>query len=274
MENIFLSPKEISNKTIEVGKKKANKSTKALILLGILAGAFISLGAIGAITMSALIHDKGIATLVAASVFPVGLMLVLIAGGELFTGNNLMTLGMLKGEYTAKDMLRNWGLVYIGNFIGALIMAILVYYSGLYTGAIGEKAVAIALKKVGLMEKIGWHGLMIRGILCNIVVVLAVWMSYGAKDITGKIFACWFPIMLFVLSGYEHSIANMFYLYIGKLLNNSIETMDIWLNNIIPVTIGNIVGGGLIIPIFYKMIFDDGKLSYKGENERFRKINL
>lgn len=274
MENIYLSPKEISDKTIEVGKKKAQKSTKVLLVLGILAGIFISLGAVGAITMSTLIHDKGIASLVAASVFPVGLMLVLIAGGELFTGNNLMTLGLLNGEYTLKEMLRNWGLVYLGNFIGALMMAVLIYYSGLFTGDVGKKAVAIAVKKVGLISKIGLHGVIVRGILCNIVVVLAVWMSYGAKDITGKIFACWFPIMLFVLSGYEHSIANMFYLYIGRFIDNSITFGGIWLNNIIPVTIGNVVGGGLIVPIFYKMIFGPSKTSRSKNGEKLRKIIL
>lgn len=251
----YLIPLEIANATVEVGYAKANKSSLSLLLLGILAGAFIAFGAVGATTMAALVGDKGLAKLIGAALFPIGLMLVIMAGAELFTGNNLMTLGVMTGRYSIKDMLRNWIIVYIGNFIGSIAIAILVAKTGLYLGDVGETAIAIATKKVTIVTNLGLGAIVSRAILCNIIVVLAVWLATGAKDITGKIFACWFPIMLFVLSGYEHSIANMFYIYVGKYMGAEIIESQIWLNNIIPVTIGNLIGGAVIIPISYYLIF-------------------
>ncbi len=251
----YLTPSEIAEATVNVGYAKATKSSLSLLLLGILAGAFIAFGAVGATTMGALIGDAGLAKLMGASVFPVGLMLVLMAGAELFTGNNLMTLGVMTGRYSVKDMLRNWTLVYIGNFIGSIAVALLVAKSGLYTGAVAEKAIAIATKKASIMTSLGMGAVLSRAVLCNIIVVLAVWLAIGAKDITGKIFACWFPIMLFVLSGYEHSIANMFFIYVGKYVGAELTHTQIWMNNIIPVTIGNLIGGAIIVPVFYYLIF-------------------
>ncbi|WP_432663491.1 formate/nitrite transporter family protein [Wukongibacter baidiensis] len=251
----YLTPLEIAKATIETGHAKATKSSLSLLLLGILAGAFIAFGAVGSTTMSALVGDKGLAKLIGAAVFPVGLMLVVMAGAELFTGNNLMTLGVMTGRYNYKDMFRNWTLVYIGNFIGSIAVAILVAKTGLYTGAITDKAIAIATKKATIMTSLGLGSVLSRAILCNIIVVLAVWLATGAKDMTSKIFACWFPIMLFVLSGYEHSIANMFFIYVGKYVGAEITQSQIWINNIIPVTIGNLIGGAVIVPIFYYLIF-------------------
>ncbi len=251
----YLTPLEIAKATIEAGYAKANKSSLSLLLLGILAGAFIAFGAVGSTTMGALVGDKGLAKLIGAAVFPVGLMLVVMAGAELFTGNNLMTLGVVTGRYNMKDMLRNWFIVYIGNFIGSIAIAVLVAKTGLYAGAVGETAMAIATKKVNIMANLGLGAVLSRAILCNIIVVLAVWLATGARDITSKIFACWFPIMLFVLSGYEHSIANMFFIYVGKYIGADITGAEIWMNNIIPVTIGNLMGGAVIVPVFYYLIF-------------------
>ncbi|WP_432665934.1 formate/nitrite transporter family protein [Wukongibacter baidiensis] len=261
MDKRMLSSKEIAEVTVNVGYAKATKSSLSLLLLGILAGAFIAFGAVGATTMGALVGDIGLAKLIGAAVFPVGLMLVVMAGAELFTGNNLMTLGLMTGKYNFKDMLRNWVLVYIGNFIGSIIIAILIAKTGLYTGAVADKAIAIATKKATIMTSLGLGAVLARAILCNIIVVLAIWLATGAKDITSKIFACWFPIMLFVLSGYEHSIANMFFIYVGKFVGAEITGAQIWMNNIIPVTIGNLIGGAVIVPIFYYLIFlkDDKK---------------
>lgn len=255
MDKSMLSPKEIAEATVNVGCAKATKPSISLFLLGILAGAFIAFGAVGATTMGALVGDTGLAKLIAAAIFPVGLMLVVMAGAELFTGNNLMTLGLMIGRYGFKDMLRNWGIVYLGNFIGSIVVAILVAKTGLYTGAVADKAIAIATKKATIMTSLGLGAVLSRAILCNIIVVLSVWLATGAKDIIGKIFACWFPIMLFVLSGYEHSIANMFYIYVGKYVGAEITQTQIWMNNLIPVTIGNLIGGAVIVPIFYYLIF-------------------
>ncbi|WP_432402278.1 formate/nitrite transporter family protein [Wukongibacter sp. M2B1] len=255
MDKRMLSPKEIAEATVNVGYAKATKPSLSLFLLGILAGAFIAFGAVGSTTMGALVGDKGLAKLMGAAIFPIGLMLVIMAGAELFTGNNLMTLGILTGRYSIRDMLRNWVLVYIGNFIGAIVVALLVVKTGLYSGVVADTAMAIATKKATIMTSLGLGAVLSRAILCNVIVVLAVWLATGGKDITSKIFACWFPVMLFVLSGYEHSIANMFFIYVGKYVGAEITQTQIWINNLIPVTIGNLIGGAIVVPIFYYLIF-------------------
>jgi formate/nitrite transporter len=176
--------------------------------LGIFAGVFIGFGAYGftVITSGAGTgFEATFAKYIGAGVFPVGLMLVVICGAELFTGNNLMTLSLFKKEITVGAMLRNWGVVWAANLVGSVLLAYLMSQSGLYGEAMTAKAIGIAEAKcaIPLMPVI------IRAIFCNMLVCLAVWMQSGAKDIIGKIFAIWFPIMLFVLSGFEHSVANM-----------------------------------------------------------------
>ena len=190
--------------------------------------------------------DIGLAKLLGAMIFPVGLMLVVVCGAELFTGNNLMTIAVLDKKITIQQMFRNWGLVWIANLIGSLFLAILVYYSNLLTGDALSKAISTAEIKVGLPILQAFF----RGILCNIVVVLAVWLATSAQDIVSKIFACWFPIMLFVLCGFEHSVANMFFIPMGMMLGANIGILDFILNLII-VTFGNIIGGAIIIPFTY-----------------------
>ncbi len=255
MENRILSPAEIAEATVEGGYAKTTKPMLSLLLLGILAGGFIAFGAVGSTLMVALVGDTGLGKLAGAAVFPVGLMFVVMAGAELFTGNNLMTIGVMYGKYSIKDMLRNWIPVYIGNFIGSIAVAVLIASTGLFTGGIGDKAIAIAIGKTSIITNLGLGAVISRAILCNIIVVLAVWLATGTKDMISKIFACWFPIMLFALSGYEHSVANMFFIYVGKFLGAEITQADIWINNLIPVTIGNIIGGGIIVPTFYYLIF-------------------
>lgn len=253
MEKRMLTPKEIAGATINAGVGKSKLSALQMIVLGIFAGAFIAFGAQGAITIGQTLGkiDVGLGKFAFAAAFPVGLMLVVICGAELFTGNNLMFLGVLAGKYGMGKMLRNWIFVYIGNFIGSIAIAAMVVSAGLMNGAAGQKAVAIATAKVGIPA----GELILRAMLCNILVVLAVWLATGAKDVTGKIFACWFPIMLFVLSGYEHSIANMFFIPVGKFIGAEITWGQIWMNNVIPVTIGNILGGAVIVPVFYYLAY-------------------
>jgi len=251
MERRMLTPEEIAHTTIEVGCGKAEKSTSTLLILGILAGIYISFGAAGATVMLGTIGDPGLSRLAAGIIFPVGLMLVVMAGAELFTGNNLMTLGCLHRKYGVYGILRNWTLVYIGNLIGSLIIAYIISLTGIYSGSIADMGVSLVNSKIGLtmIQAVS------RGILCNIIVVLAVWLATGAQDITGKIFACLFPILLFIVSGYEHSIANMYFFAIGKFIGHPISWSEIWFNNLIPVTFGNIIGGGIIIPILYYLVY-------------------
>lgn len=255
MDKKMLSPKEIAKATVNVGYEKVNKSSTTLLFLGVLAGAFIAFGAVGSTIMGALVKDEGVAKFIGASVFPVGLILVIMAGAELFTGNNLMTLGLMTKRYGVKDMFRNWIIVYAGNFIGSLAVALLIAKSGLYEGVVADTAISIAVKKTTIITNLGLGAVLSRAILCNIIVVLAVWLATGAKDMIGKIFSCWFPIMLFVLSGYEHSIANMFFIYVGKYIGAEITQAEIWINNLIPVTVGNLIGGAIIVPVCYYLIF-------------------
>jgi len=157
-----------------------------------------------------------------------------------------MTLAVAKNKTTKLKLLKNWSLVYIANFIGALLLAILLYYSGILDGYSATKAVSIAQAKASIPIQ----QLFIRGILCNVVVTLAVWMATGAQDIISKIFACWFPIMLFVLCGFEHSIANMFFIPMGMMLGANISILELIIN-LIFVTLGNLLGGAFFVPFIY-----------------------
>ena len=165
---------------------------------------------------------------------------------ELFTGNNLMTLAVMNKKITTGQMLKNWSVVWVSNLVGSVLLALIVVYTGVLDGDAGTKAIAIAEGKASLsvMTMIG------RGILCNVLVVLAVWMATSSQDIISKIFACWFPIMLFVLCGFEHSVANMYFIPAGMLLGAKI-TMGALIKNLVCVTIGNILGGAIIVPCLY-----------------------
>lgn len=258
----MLTPNEIASKNVEIGIKKSKLSNNKKILLAILAGIFIGFGAHGGLTIMQNLGniDIGLSKFLGASVFPVGLMLVVMAGAELFTGNNLMVLSLMDGKIKTKDMISSWVLVYIGNFLGSLFLAFLVSKSGLVNESIKDLSISIAIGKV----EIPFTQALIRGFLCNILVVLAVWMASGSESFASKILSIWFPIMLFVLIGYEHSVANMFYIPLGKFLGANISFKEMWLNNLIPVTIGNILGGGLFISVIYYLIY----IAKKEEREK------
>jgi formate/nitrite transporter len=193
---------------------------------------------------------------------------VVIAGAELFTGNCMMPLGSLAGCTPMYGVVRNWFWVYIANFIGSVLIAILIYNSGLWRGPVGVNALKIAAGKMAMPMNEAFF----RGILCNWIVVLAVWMSMAATDIIGKIFACFFPIMLFVASGFEHSIANMYFMSMGIFVKGSdaittaanlapeklaAVTWGGFFHNLIPVTIGNMVGGILFVAVFYYLVYKE-----------------
>lgn len=246
MDKSFLTPIQIANATVESGIKKSKLSTKKSLLLGILAGLFIGLGALGNILISQTIKDPGLAKFAGASIFPIGLMLVVVCGAELFTGNNLMSMAVMDKKITMKEMIRNWVLVYIANFIGAIILVAFIYFSDTLVKDAAIKSMNIAQSKAIL----GFTSAFLKGVMCNIIVVLAVWFATAGKDIVSKIFACWFPIMLFVLCGFEHSIANMFFIPMGMVLGADVSISQL-IFNLVAVTIGNIVGGAIIVPYIY-----------------------
>ena len=248
----MLGPNEIAERSISAGKTKANLSIKKTFIYSILAGMFIALAGVGA-TIGSYYGGK----LVGALIFPVGLIMVVIAGSQLFTGNNLMIMTWLKGEITLSKLLKNWLFVYLGNLVGAVLIALLVVYSGVFD-SISDSVIATAVTKSNLsfLEAI------FRGILCNSLVCIAIWMSFGTESASGKILTIIGPIFLFVLCGFEHSVANMFYGPAGvftALKNNiSVEGLSLlgfFIHNLIPVTIGNIIGGAGIVSLSYYLIY-------------------
>lgn len=250
MNNLFLSPAEMSKALSDIGEKKAKETIFELFIFGVLAGIYIAFGAsVAASVLSGGTLDPGLAKFLSGSVFSLGLMLVLILGSELFTGNILMTIGLINQRYSLARVLRNWLVVYLGNLFGSIIVAWFVFSSGLLfrsgeLTSIGVIAVNITDTKLqlGFMEALS------RGILCNMLVCLAVIMCIASKTIEGKMLGIYFPIMTFVASGYEHSVANMYFLPAGLLAKGEfLSRFFIIFNNLIPVTIGNIIGGLLIV---------------------------
>lgn len=245
MSNNYLTPKETADYVAELSITKASMTVKKRFLLSFMAGVFISLGSQGFLTIYSDLFLR-------AAVFPVGLMLIVLVGGELFTGNCLMTFGCLNKKIKVRNLITSISQVFLGNLIGSLFVVLLVYFSGMYKpdSTLATTIATVANAKVSQ----SFTQILFKGILCNILVALGVWFAYTAKDTIGKLFGCWFPVMLFVLCGYEHCVANMFFLPLGALVDNSITVSQI-LGNIIPATIGNFIGGGLLIPVFYHYVY-------------------
>lgn len=242
-----LSTQELTKKISALGIKKANTKVWQLLILGILAGLYIGFG--GHVFLVAL--EQGMGKIVGGAVFSSGLVLVVIAGAELFTGNIMMIVSTILSLYTVKKILKNWISVYIGNFVGSVLFALLIWKSGLLgdlanlTG-LGELAAKVAGAKMGLT----FSQAFIRGIFCNMLVILAIILATISKDIISKIFSCVVPIMVFVASGFEHCVANMYLIPLG-LLAKGVSGLDLlsMFHNILPVTLGNIFGGILILVI-------------------------
>jgi formate/nitrite transporter len=261
------TPKNIAETVAQtVGVSKATSPWLSVLVLGILAGAYIGFGGFLATTAtfdSAAKIGTGLSKLVSGAVFSVGLMLVVIAGGELFTGNNLMVSSVMSKEITFVKMMKRWGLVLVANFIGAIIIMLIFYWSGLWKtadGALGAAAVKTAYTKVSLT----FTEALVRAIGCNWLVCLAVWMALAARQTIGKIFAILFPVMAFVALGFEHNVANMYFIPTGIVFAQNLtlplaEGIDVnaltWANfllkNLIPVTIGNIIGGAVFVGMSY-----------------------
>lgn len=249
----MLTPKEVAQETCNIGYAKVTKNNVQVILSALIAGMAIAFGFYGYVVIvgqtdaSFLFLGKFIGALV----FPVGIVLILIGGGDLFTGNCLITLGCLNKQYKFRKVLKNLSLVFLGNFLGALLFVLLLYFSNIVSGQSKQLIIEIAKKKVSL----DFVEALFSGILCNIIVSMAVYISYSAKNVSGKILAVFLPVMLFVISGYEHSVANMFILPMAKALGSDITISEILLNNLLPVTIGNIIGGAVITPFLYYFVF-------------------
>ncbi len=269
-----LMPQDIANKAETVGVAKATSGFRRLLILGILAGAFIGMGAVFATTVAAgsSALPYGVARLLIGLVFSLGLILVVVGGAELFTGNNLIVMAWASRRITTAQLLRNWFWVYLGNFIGSLGTALLVFLGGQYmfgAGQVGTAALNIARAKVGL----GFVEALALGILCNALVCMAVWLTMGARTTTDKILAILFPISAFVAAGFEHSIANMYFIPVGLFIRDfapaefwttagldvanyaSLTWSSFFINNLLPVTIGNIIGGTVFVGAVYWLVY-------------------
>lgn len=265
-----LLPAEVARKAEEIGAAKARLDAMSTLILSFLAGAFISLGGIFSTTVIAGAGDLlpyGVARLLAGLAFCLGLILVVIAGAELFTGNNLIIIAWASGKVSTGALIRNWILVYAGNLAGSLATALLMYLTGQYEfggGAVGKTMLTIANAKVNL----DFVQAVALGMMCNALVCLAVWLTFGARTTTDKILAILFPITAFVAAGFEHSVANMYFIPAALLvkqfdpafgealgLNTPNLTVTGFVNNLVPVTIGNIIGGGLMVAAVYWFVY-------------------
>ena len=251
-DNGAFPPVEIARKVELLGVNKARTDFLTLFVLAVLAGSFISLGAIFYIvvtTDSAL--GLGLTRLIGGLAFSLGLILVVVAGAELFTGNNLIAMAWASGLIRFREVVRNWSIVYLGNVVGCLatvLLVVLADVAGLGEGAVGEAAIRIAWSKVSLTSVEAFF----RGILCNVFVCLAVWLAIGARSVAGKIMAIVFPITAFVTIGLEHSIANWFFVPYGMFLGGqALVPVSGFALTIIVVTVGNIIGGTLLVAGVY-----------------------
>lgn len=265
MEKRYLTPAETVVAIVENGKRVNTQSRGRTLVLSLLAGFYIAFGAQLATIVtqdSAGVIGTGLTRFVGGSVFSIGLMLVVICGAELFTGNSLLTKAALHGSIGWGRLAENWAIVLAGNLAGSLFLAWLVFETRIWEGGkLANHVVAIATAKCSLPF---WVAL-VRGILCNWLVCLAVFMATAARDVTGRLLACYVPIMAFVASGFEHSVANMYFIPAGLLLAQELGMADPVLSwqgfiaNIVPVTLGNIIGGVVFVAGAYWFVHLQGK---------------
>jgi len=275
MSKNFLTPAETANSFVDIGVYKAKMPKNKVLVSGFLAGAYIALAAQ---LMNMVTHDMigifgaGFTSFIGGSVFGIALVLVLVAGSDLFTGNTLLSMAWLNGNLSTKQVINNWTWVYIGNFIGAMFLLWLMYNSSLWLGhggEVGANAVALAYKKTHLSF---WEAF-IRGIGCNWLVCLAVVIVVSARDVASKILGAWFPVMAFIASGFEHCVANMFIIPAGITASHNPEvaqavmahhptwdlstlnTSSFIFDNLIPVTLGNIFSGAILVGAIYWFLY-------------------
>ena len=283
MNSNMLAPQQIVAANIAAAKGKTELPMLRVILLGIFAGMFIAGGASASSVAMHAVENVGLARFVAGAIFPVGLMMIVFVGGELFTGDCLMIMGCLHKEFPALRMIRVLVVVFLSNFLGAVLFAAMVSSSGQFnytSGLLGAFTIKVAVGKLNL----SFGAAFVSGILCNIFVCAAVLMAAAAKDIAGKVWAIFFPILAFVVSGYEHCVANMYYIPAGifaasnpayvqaaqSAYGYTAATLEVltWGNflikNLIPVTLGNIVGGMVFVGLPLYLIHGEKLRSEKG----------
>lgn len=281
-----LLPQEMATKAEYLGARKAEMPFLKMFMLAILAGAFISLGAIFATTVSAgsiaiTASEGGVSYMaglpygvnrvLVGLVFCLGLILVVVGGAELFTGNNLIAMAWASGKVSGRALLRNWGIVYLGNFVGSFGTVILMFLTRQYT--FGSNSIGIAALKIGVAKvEFSFVQAVALGILCNALVCLAVWLTFSARTTVDKIVAIIFPITAFVAAGFEHSIANMYFIPYALIIKyfdlsfvtevgDKVPHLDLltWksfvINNLVPVTLGNIIGGVVFVAAIYWAIY-------------------
>jgi formate/nitrite transporter len=268
------APAQMAARVEKAGIIKGNLDVISTFTLAVMAGAFI---AFGAVLYTYVIHDSqlsiGLTKLVGGLVFCLGLILVIVAGAELFTGNSLIVMAYVSRKVTLEQLLRNWVIVFIGNLVGSLAIVFLIWLSRQWTSAdsaVGIKALMIANSKVNLAL---WQAVS-KGILCNILVCLAVWLCFSGRSVTDKILAIIFPITAFVALGFEHSVANMYFVPAGLLIKQSPQVLEaaqnalgqapdlsrltipgFLIHNLLPVSIGNIIGGGFMVAAIYWFVY-------------------
>jgi formate/nitrite transporter len=262
------SPKEISQRVESIGVTKARLPFLSMVTLGMLAGGFIGLGAM---YYTVLTSDQtlccALSRMVGGLAFSLGLILVVIAGAELFTGNNLLVMAWASRKISTFELLKNWVIIWCSNFAGALILVLIVVFSHharMDNGAVGAQAVKIASLKVSLPFAEAFF----KGALCNILVCLAVWLCMAGRSVTDRILAIIFPISAFVAAGFEHSVANMYFIPLGILLRGSVPASAAYspalnwqgfVGNLVPVTLGNILGGAVMVALVYYVVYRPGK---------------
>ncbi|MGI9493165.1 MAG: formate/nitrite transporter family protein [Geminicoccaceae bacterium] len=248
-------PAEIAIRVEESGVTKTRLMIPQTFTLALMAGAFIGFGALFyTLVTTGSTLGFGPTRLLGGVAFSLGLILVVVGGAELFTGNNLIVMAFAERRISLTGLLRNWSLVYAANFVGALGSASMVHWSGTLTlggGAVAETVLSIAEGKVALgVAEAFW-----RGVLCNVLVCLAVWLCFAAHSVSSKIIAIIFPISAFVALGFEHSIANMYLIPIAMVSGETSIGITDFLGNLIPVTLGHIVGGGVLVALVYWLIY-------------------
>lgn len=274
MEKALFAPKEIIENNLNEASARVGQPFYKAALLGLLAGAFIAIGGQASNVAVHAMTNAGLAKTVAGTIFPIGLMLILIIGGQLFTGNCLLFMGAVDGRISYQKLLLNWLTIFFSNFAGAILVSFLVYQSGQFDmsgGQLGAYTIKVASGKVHLTAMQG----VTSGIMCNIIVCGAVLMAAAAKDIAGKCLAIFFPIFAFVVSGFEHCVANMYYLTAGFMASQNkayvaqakevfhlsdaqiadVNVQNIFVKNLLPVTIGNIIGGAFFVGGIFYIVF-------------------
>lgn len=270
----YFTPAEVTQKVVEAGQRKVAFHPAHSSLLALLAGAFIAFASEGsnmaAFNLLGDPHTYGLGKVLAGAVFPTGLMLVMVASGELFTGNTMLLASVLDGKVSVGKMLANWVHVYLFNLLGALLVAFMMVQSGLFSSGdnhLGGVTIKIASYKTHLPFMSAFY----LGVMANWLVCLAVWMAYAAKDLSGKLLGVFFPIWLFITSGFEHSIANMYYIPAGILAKDNpawvaasglspeklagLNWTTFFTVNLLPVTLGNVVGGAILVAGVYWFIY-------------------